>query len=66
MRDVKPTDLIEHTIDLFPRVVLVVDKPKGYSRREREFAAKIFPEIEEAGILIRGSSPWGTMTMYSR
>jgi hypothetical protein len=28
------------------------------------FAAKVFPEMEEAGILVRGSSPQGAKTLF--
>jgi hypothetical protein len=35
-----------------------------YTQREREFAAKIFPEMEEAGIIVRGSSEWGARTKF--
>jgi len=52
IRDIKPTDLIEHAIDLKPDVKPVRARPKRYTQREREFAAKIFPEMEESSILI--------------
>ena len=64
MRDVKPTDLIQHSIDLVPNAVPIVRKPKRYTVREKEFAAEIFPQMAEAEILIRGSSPWGAITKF--
>jgi hypothetical protein len=64
MKDVKATDLIEHAIDLFPNTVPFIKKSKRYTQRERDFAAVVFPQMEEAGILYRGSSPWGAATLF--
>ena len=64
MRDVQPTDLLYHTIDLKPRVNPVKAKVPRYTLKEREFSAKIFPEMEEAGIVMRGASEWGARTKF--
>lgn len=45
VRDIKATDLIEHSIDLAPGAKPVKAKMKRYSQREREFAAKAFPDM---------------------
>jgi hypothetical protein len=64
MWDVKPTDLIEHAIDLFPGSKPVFTRPHKYTQREREFAAQVFPQMEEAGIIYHGSSPWAAVTKF--
>jgi RNase H-like domain found in reverse transcriptase/Integrase zinc binding domain len=64
IRDVKPTDLIQHSIDLLPNARPKKEKMQRYTQREREFAAKIFPEMEEAGVIVRGSSNWGARTKF--
>jgi len=64
MEEVSPTDLIEHAIDLFPGAVPVIGKRHKYSKKERDFAAQIFPQMEEAGIIYRGVSPWGAVTLF--
>ena len=32
--------------------------------KEREFSAKIFPEIEKVGIIMRGMSKWGARIKF--
>src|SRR5438034_1247838 len=64
MRDVKPTDLLHHVIDLKQQIKLVKSKVPRYTLKEREFAAKIFPEMEEAGIIIWSISEWGAKTKF--
>src|SRR5438046_3174494 len=64
MRDVKPTDLLHHVIDLKQQIKLVKSKVLRYTLKEREFAAKIFPEMEEAGIIIWSMSEWGAKTKF--
>ena len=56
MRDIKPTDLLYHAIDLKSQINPVKSRVPRYTLKEREFTAKIFPEMEEAGIVIRGTS----------
>src|SRR4051812_44707656 len=64
LRDIKPTDLIEHAIDIKADAAPVRARPKWYTQREREYSAMVFPDMEEAGILVRGSSEWGAMTLF--
>ena len=64
MRDVKPTDLIHHSIDLIPNAIPVYHKIGKYTPAERAFAATIFPEMEEAGIIVRAASDWGARTRF--
>ena len=64
VRDIKTTDLIEHSIDLVPNAKPVHGTLPKYTPQEREFANKIFPELEDAGIIIRRSSPWGARTKF--
>ncbi|KAI9802052.1 MAG: hypothetical protein M1826_005120 [Phylliscum demangeonii] len=52
MREVKPTDLIEHCIDLELHARPVYAKQMRYTRKEVEFSAGVFPEMEEAGIIM--------------
>ena len=64
MRDVNSTDLLHHMIDLKMQINSVKSRVPRYTLKEREFAAKIFPEMEEAGIVIRGTSEWGAKTKF--
>lgn len=64
MREVKPTDLIEHSIDLTCDAKPVYASIKRYTPKEKEFAAKVFPEMEEAGIIMRAASDWGARTQF--
>lgn len=64
IRDIKTTDLIEHSIDLEPNAKPVRGTLPKYTPQEREFANKIFPELEDAGIITRRSSPWGARTKF--
>ena len=57
IKDIKPTDLIEHSIDLEPNARPVKGNLPRYTEQEREFANRIFPELEDAGIIVRRSSP---------
>ena len=56
VRDIKARDLIEHSIDLEPNAKLVKGSLPRYTAEEREFANRIFPELEDAGIIVRRSS----------
>lgn len=56
LRDVKPTDLIEHSIDLKPNARPFYFKIPRYTEKECQFCDRIFPEMEEAGIITRASS----------
>jgi len=64
MREIKPTDLVYHVIDLKPDSKPVYKRVPRYTAKEREFAARIFPEMEEAGILVRGASEWGARSKF--
>ena len=64
LRDVKPTDLIEHSIDLKPNARPSYSKIPRYTEKERQFCDCIFPEMEEAGIITRASSDWGCRSRF--
>ena len=64
VREVKPTDLIEHSIDLTDDARPVKAKLPRYTGEERAFANQIFPDLEDAGIITRRSSPWGARTKF--
>ena len=64
VRDIKATDLIEHSIDLEPHARPIKGTLPKYTPQEREFANRIFPELEDAGIIVRRSSPWGARTKF--
>lgn len=64
VKDVKATDLIEHSIYLVPNAHPVKGKSPRYSTKERDFANTIFPAMEDAGIITRRSSPWGARTKF--
>lgn len=52
IRDIRATDIIEHSIDLKPRAHPVQGKIPHYKAVERAFANEIFPLIEDAGIIV--------------
>lgn len=62
--DVKATDLIEHSIDLIPEARPVMGKVPKYTTAEHAFASEIFPQMKDAGIITRRSSPWGARTKF--
>ena len=64
LRDVYPTDIIEHTIDLKPNAVPKVAKGRLYTAKERDYSNKTFPAMVEADILFRMSSEWGAATLF--
>ena len=64
MRDIKPTDLIHHSIDLASHAKPVYQTIKRCTPKERAFAAKIFPEMESAGIITRAASDWGARSQF--
>ena len=65
LKDVKPTDLIKHSIYLKPNARPFYSKILRYTEKERQFCDCIFPEIEEAGIITRASSDWGCRSRFS-
>lgn len=64
LRDIKPTDLIGHSINLKPNAHSSYSKIPCYTEKERQFSDRIFPEIEEAGIITRASSDWGCRSRF--
>ena len=64
MREVKPTDLIEHSIDLTSGAKPVYASIKRYTAKEKQFAARISPEMEVAAIIMRAASDWGARTQF--
>lgn len=42
LKEVKPTDMVEHTIDLLPNARPVISKSRLYTQKERDFASQIF------------------------
>ncbi|KAI9767175.1 MAG: hypothetical protein M1839_004611 [Geoglossum umbratile] len=64
LRDIKSTDLIEHAINTKADAAPVRARPKRYTQQEQEYSAIIFPDMEEAGILVQGSSKWGAITLF--
>ena len=64
LRDIKATDLIEHSTDSKPNARPAYGRIPKYNRKEREFAAYIFPMMEEAGIIVRAASDWGARSKF--
>jgi hypothetical protein len=64
LKDIQPTDLICHSIDLTAGAVPVYKSARRYTPREKDFAAKVFPEMEEANIIMRAASEWGARTQF--
>lgn len=56
LRDVKPTDLIKHFIDLKPNAYLFHSKIPWYTEKKRQFCDRIFSEIEKVNIITKASS----------
>jgi len=52
MRNIKPTDLLHYMIDLKMQINPIKSRVPRYILKEREFAAKIFPEMKEVGIIV--------------
>lgn len=64
VKDIKSTDLIEHSIELEPHAKPMKGTLPRYTVAEREFANRIFPELEDTGIIVRRSSSWGARTKF--
>lgn len=64
IRDIKATDIIEHSIDLESDARPVKGTLPKYTAQERDFVNTIFPAMEDAGIIVRRSSPWGARTKF--
>lgn len=64
VRDIKTTNLFKHSIDLEPNARPFRGTLPKYTQAEREFTDQIFPEIEDAGIIMRGSSPCGARKRF--
>ena len=56
--------MIHHSIDLTADARPVYQSVKRYTPREREFVARIFPEMEEAGIITRAASDWEARSQF--
>src|SRR5437667_12631380 len=64
MRDIKPTDLLYHMIELKMQINPIKLRILRYILKEREFVAKIFLEMEKARIIIWAMSEWGAKTKF--
>ncbi len=64
LRDIKSTDLIKHSIDFKPNARPSYSKIPRYTEKERQFCDRIFPKIEEAGIITRASSDWRCRSQF--
>ena len=64
VREIQPTDLIEHSIDLTLNAKPCRGKLPQYTPQEWELANQIFPELEEAGIIACMSSDWAARTKF--
>ena len=64
IREIKATDLLEHSIDLEDGAKPIKSSLPKYTQEERDFANQIFPEMEDAGIIQRRSSEWGARTKF--
>ncbi|KAF2966539.1 hypothetical protein GQX73_g7005 [Xylaria multiplex] len=64
LQDIRPTDLIEHCIDTDPNVKPFRLRQVRYTRDELEFSKKVFPTMEEADIITKGSSAWAAYTRF--
>jgi hypothetical protein len=64
MLKIKRTDLIEHCVELTPNAKPVKFKIPLYTEKEREFCNKLLPQMEQAGLIYRCDSEWGSRTKF--
>ncbi|KHN95785.1 Ribonuclease H-like protein [Metarhizium album ARSEF 1941] len=64
LEDIRTTDLLQHHIPLIPGALPGKRKQYRYSGLHREFARKVFPAMEKAGIIQRGDSAWVAPTLF--
>ncbi|KAI2618096.1 hypothetical protein GGR54DRAFT_606028 [Hypoxylon sp. NC1633] len=64
LNDLWATDLVEHTIDVEEGSIPFRLKQPFYSADERKFASRLFPQMESAGLIYPGISPWGAYAQF--
>ena len=64
LEELTGSTLVEHTIELMPDAKPKKMRQIRYSKAQIDFANKMFPMMEKAGILIRGSSEWNAPTLF--
>ena len=64
LRNIKATDLIEHAIELLPNAKPYKCKIPLWTKGEKDYARKVFPDMAAAGIVVTREGPWGHMTRF--
>lgn len=62
--EIKTTDLVSHTVELLPNVLPYRLRQPPYSREQRRFALKFFPELERAGWVWPAIGPWAAYAKF--
>ncbi|KAF8448477.1 hypothetical protein BGX38DRAFT_1142773 [Terfezia claveryi] len=57
-------DLVEHAIELVPNAKPFKCKIPFWTKGEKDYARKVFPEITAAGIVVMCDSLWGHRTRF--
>lgn len=65
LRNFKPTNIIEHSINLKSNACLFYSKILYYTGKEHQFRGRIFAKIEKGGIIAQDSSDWGCRSRIS-
>ncbi|RYC63902.1 hypothetical protein CHU98_g2314 [Xylaria longipes] len=64
LNELRVTDLVQHDIVMEPGFRPFRLRQPSYNPVEREFAHRIFPQMEAAGLLVRGISPYGAHSRF--
>ena len=64
MEDIVATDLVEHRVVIAPGAVPYRLRQPKYKNSERDFAHRIFPQLERMGWIVPGISPWAAYTRF--
>ncbi|RDW83189.1 hypothetical protein BP5796_04680 [Coleophoma crateriformis] len=66
IKDVRPTDLIYHAIELIPGATPFCDTAPRYNNKDKAFADQVFPETEEEEVIIGGFIAWGRRLYFPK
>jgi hypothetical protein len=66
IREIRPTDLVMHSIPLAPGARPTRSRVPIYTQEERNYLRETLPQLEDAGIIVRCESPWAARTKFPR
>ena len=64
LKEIRATNLIQHTIDLKLNARLIYSKIPQYNCKKRQFAAKIFSKMEKTRIITKATSNWEACSKF--